>query len=169
MDYRKLLGVIFAILGIIFILYPQNSAIAVTWIAGIALIALGFGEIIDGFTLWSRITSTAGIKILLGILAILIGILFIYKIDALSFIVAFQFYIIAFILLFIGIMGLFVSPSAATKITSLLIIVIGIATIYLAALALAQPVYVAILVGIVFILEGLDLIIVGTVDNDLVA
>ena len=53
MDYRKLLGIIFIILGLLFIVYPMYSAAAVSWIAGICLIAFGFASIIDGFSVWS--------------------------------------------------------------------------------------------------------------------
>ena len=47
MDYRKLLGILFIILGFIFTIYPVYSAEAVSWIAGICLIAFGFASIID--------------------------------------------------------------------------------------------------------------------------
>ena len=38
MDYRKILGIIFIILGLLFVIYPLYSAEAVSWIAGICLI-----------------------------------------------------------------------------------------------------------------------------------
>ena len=97
MDYKKLLGILFILLGIIFAVYPIYSAQAVSWIAGICLIAFGFASIIDGFSLWSVMTHVSLINILLGICAILFGLLFFYQIDALSFLVAYQFFLIAFV------------------------------------------------------------------------
>ena len=67
MDYKKILGILFIIMGILFAVYPMYSAEAVSWIAGICLIAFGFASIIDGFSLWSMVTHTSIINILLGI------------------------------------------------------------------------------------------------------
>ena len=101
MTYKKVLGILFIILGFIFTIYPMYSAEAVSWIAGICLIAFGFASIIDGFSVWSMMTHVSAINILLGMFAMLLGLLFIYKIDALSFLVGYLFYLIAFILIFV--------------------------------------------------------------------
>ena len=105
MNLKRILGIIFIILGLLFIIYPFYSASAVSLIAGISLIAFGIAAIIDGFSLLSRMAHITLIEVLLGICSIMLGVLFIYSIDALSFIVGFQFYFIAFILIFIGIAG----------------------------------------------------------------
>lgn len=163
MDYMKVLGILFIILGLIFIVYPLYSAAAVSMIAGICLIAFGFAAIIDGFSVWSMMTHVSAINILLGICAILLGLLFIYKIDALSFIVSFQFYLIAFVMMFIGILGLITGIDALSKLTSVLIIILGIIAIFLAFYSIAQPLYAAILVGICLILEGISFFFTTTV------
>ena len=80
MDYRKILGILFMIMGLIFVVYPFYSAEAVSWIAGICLIAFGFASIIDGFSVWSMMAHVSILKILLGMCAMLFGLLFIYKI-----------------------------------------------------------------------------------------
>ena len=165
MDYKKLLGILFIILGLLFAVYPIYSAEAVSWIAGICLIAFGFASIIDGFSIWSMVTHTSIINILLGICAMLFGILFIYKIDALSFLVAYQFYLIAFILIFIGIFGLFVD-STISKVTSLLILIMGIIAIFMAAFSIAEPLYTAILVGICLIMEGITFIASDIIESN---
>ena len=154
MNYKTILGILFIILGLIFAVYPMYSAEAVSWIAGICLIAFGFASIIDGFSLWSMVTHTSIISILLGICAILLGILFIYKIDALSFLVAYQFYLIAFVLILIGIFGLF-TDSTISKVASVLILIMGIVAIFMAVFSIAEPLYTAILVGICLIMEGI--------------
>ncbi len=154
MNYKQILGIIFIILGLLFAVYPLYSAEAVSWIAGICLIAFGFASIIDGFSLWSIVSHFSIIDILLGICAILIGLLFIYKIDALSFIVAYQFYLIAFVLIFVGLIGLF-GGTTLSKIASLLILIMGVVAVFLAVFSLAEPLYTAILVGICLIMEGI--------------
>ncbi|WP_458456315.1 DUF308 domain-containing protein [Methanobrevibacter sp.] len=154
MNYKQILGILFLILGIIFVIYPLYSAEAVSWIAGICLIAFGFAAIIDGFSVWSIVTHVSAINILLGICAILLGILFIYKIDALSFIVAYQLYLIAFVMIFVGILGLLSGPTIS-KVTSVLILIMGIIAVFLAVYSISEPMYTAILVGICLIMEGI--------------
>ncbi|WP_405266023.1 DUF308 domain-containing protein [Methanobrevibacter sp.] len=155
MDLRKLLGIIFIILGLLFIVYPMYSAAAVSWITGICLIAFGFASIIDGFSVWSMMAHVSAIKILLGICAILFGILFIYEIDALSFLVGYIFYLIAFVMIFVGIAGIFFGFDSISRLTSVLILILGIVALFLAAFSIAQPLYTAILVGICLIMEGI--------------
>ena len=155
MDYKKLLGIIFIVLGLIFVFYPMVSSEAVSWIAGICLIAFGFSSIIDGFSILSMVTHISAIEILLGICAILLGILFIYEIDALSFILAFQFYLIAFVLVLFGLAGLVSPGPMLSKVISLLILIMGIIVIACAFYSITQPLYAAIFVGICLILEGI--------------
>ena len=166
MDVKKLLGIFFIILGIIFAVYPIYSAQAVSWIAGICLIAFGFASIIDGFSAWSMMAHVSLLDILLGICAILLGLLFIYKIDALSFLVAYHFYLIAFVLIFIGIFGIFFALDTLSRIVSVLVLILGIVTVYLAFASLAQPLYVAIIVGICLIMEGILFLASGVAESN---
>ena len=165
MDYRKLLGIIFIILGLIFVIYPVYSSVAVSWIAGICLITFGFASIIDGFSVWSRMTHVSAINILLGICAILFGLLFIYEIDALSFIVAYLFYLIAFVLIFFGIIGIVFGFDTLSRVTSVLILILGLIAVFLATYSIAQPLYVAILVGICLIMEGITFLASGIIES----
>lgn len=155
MDFRKIMGIIFIILGLIFAIYPVYSAEAVSWIAGICLICFGFASIIDGFSVWSMMAHVSLLNILLGIFAILLGLLFIYQIDALSFIVGYKFYFIAFVLILIGLFGIFFAIDTLSRIISVFIVILGFAGIYLAFFSIAQPLYVAIIVGICLIMEGI--------------
>jgi uncharacterized membrane protein HdeD (DUF308 family) len=165
MDYRKILGIIFIILGLIFAIYPMYSAEAVSWIAGICLIAFGFASIIDGFSVWSMMAHVSLLNILLGICAILFGILFIYRIDALSFIVGYLFYLVGFILILVGIFGIVFSFESISRLASVLILILGIVAVYLAFISLAQPLYVAIIVGICLIMEGIVFLTTGVAES----
>ena len=165
MDYRKILGIIFIILGLLFVVYPLYASAAVSWIAGICLIAFGFASIIDGFSVWSMMAHVSVIKILLGILAILLGILFIYEVSALSFLVGYMFYLIAFVMIFVGLMGIFAGEGAVSKLASLLIMILGFVAIFCAVYSIAQPLYTAILVGICLVLEGIVFLASGIMDS----
>ena len=166
MDYRKILGILFIIMGVIFTVYPLYSAEAVSWIAGICLIAFGFAAIIDAFSVWSIMAHVSLLNILLGMCAMLFGLLFIYRVDALSFLIAFQFYLIAFVLMFSGFFGIFFGPDTSSKLVSVLVLILGIVSVYLAAASLAQPLYVAIIVGICLILEGVLFLISGVAETN---
>ena len=166
MNYKTILGILFIILGLIFAVYPMYSAQAVSWIAGICLIAFGFASIIDGFSLWSVMTHVSLINILLGICAILFGLLFFYQIDALSFLVGFHFYLIAFVLIFAGISGIVFGSDTISRLASVLIVILGIVVVYLAFAAIASPLYVAIIVGICLIMEGILFLTSGIAETN---
>ena len=165
MDYRKILGFLFIILGLLFMIYPVYSAEAGSLIAGISLIAFGIASIIDGFSIFSVMTNFSAVNILLGICAILLGVLFIYEIDALSFIIGFQFYLIAFVLMFIGIVGMFKGIESLSRLASVLILILGIIAVFLASFSIAQPLYTAIIVGICLILYGITFLASSITEN----
>ena len=165
MDYRKILGFLFIILGLLFMIYPVYSAEAVSLIAGISLIAFGIASIIDGFSIFSMMTHFSAVNILLGICAILLGVLFIYEIDALSFIIGFQFYLIAFVLMFIGIVGMFKGIESLSRLASVLILILGIIAVFLASFSIAQPLYTAIIVGICLVLYGITFLASSITEN----
>ena len=165
MDYRKILGFLFIILGLLFMIYPVYSAEAVSLIAGISLIAFGIASIIDGFSIFSMMTHFSAVNILLGICAILLGVLFIYEIDALSFIIGFQFYLIAFVLMFVGIVGMFKGIESLSRLASVLILILGIIAVFLASFSIAQPLYTAIIVGICLILYGITFLASSITEN----
>ena len=154
MDYRKILGIIFIILGLIFVIYPFYSSEVVSLLVGFCLIVFGFAELINGFYTWVIMRSAGAIKILLAIILILFGILFIYKIDALSFLVGFKFYIIAIVMMIVGILGL-VSENMTSKIASALIFIMGIIAVFLAVYSIEDPLYATVLVGVCLILDGI--------------
>ena len=166
MDFKKILGIILIILGLIFAIYPMYSAHAVSWIAGICLICFGFASIINGFSVWSMMAHVSLIDILLGICAILFGLLFIYKIDALSFLVGYLFYLVAFVLIFVGIFGIFFALDTISRLSSVLIVILGFVVAYLAFASIAQPLYVAIIVGICLIMEGILFLASGIAENN---
>ena len=157
MNYKQILGIFFIILGILFAVFPIYTSIAVSILVGMCLIAFGFVTIVDGFSIWSQIAHVSAIKILLGIIAIIFGFLFIFYIDALSFLIGLQFYIVGFIMIIFGVAGLLSKMTNISTFTSILVLIIGIIAIALAVFSLNQPIYIAILIGIVLIIEGVNL------------
>ncbi|MBR0271505.1 MAG: DUF308 domain-containing protein [Methanobrevibacter sp.] len=158
MNIEKISGILFIILGLIFIIFPMFSAELVSVIVGVSLLFFGFASIINGFSVWNMLTHFSLVNIIIGIIAIIFGLLFIFAIDALSFLVGLQFYIIGFIMIFFGIVGL-IAESRLSKTTSVLILIFGIIAVALAVYSIAEPIYAAILIGACLIIQGLRLFI----------
>jgi uncharacterized membrane protein HdeD (DUF308 family) len=58
-----------------------------------------------------------------------------------------------------GITGLMSKTNRFSTFTSIMILLVGIAAIALAVFAINQPIYIAILIGVVLIIEGLTMIL----------
>lgn len=146
MEANKSSGLLSIVLGLIFLIFPILSSGLVSIMIGVSLVVLGIASIFGGFSAFN---------VIVGILAIIFGLLFIFQIDALSFLLGFQFYIIGIIMILLGITGLF--AQGMSKIASILIILLGIISFALGGLSLTNPLYAAILIGVCLIIQGVRL------------
>ena len=60
-----------------------------------------------------------------------------------------------------GIAGLISKNKTLSTFASILVLLMGILAIVLAVFSMAQPIYIAIILGIVLIIEGINLILFG--------
>ena len=153
MDNQKAAGIFFLVLGLIFILFPMFSIGLVSIIVGLSLVFFGISAAFMGYTLKDNKVVAIAI-ILIGIISIILGLLFMFYINAVSFLVAFQFYIVGFIMILFGITGLVSRASKISNFTSILVLLMGIVAIALAVFAGNNPLYLAIIIGVVLIIEG---------------
>lgn len=135
------------------------SAGLIQVIIGLSLILFGIFEIIMGSSLYNKMQNTSIIMIILGIISIILGMLFIFYINNLALIADFEFYIVGFIMIIFGITSLISVFHPFSKLTSVLILIIGIIIMALGVVAANQPIFIAILLGICLILEGISLIL----------
>lgn len=140
--------------GLIFIICPMFSSEVASAIVGLSLLFFGIASIVNAYSTLSVPTYFTTVNVILGIISIIFGILFIFFIDGLSFLVGFQFYIVGLIMIIFGILGL-ISESLLSKTTSALILIIGIVAIALAVFTVEQPIYAAILIGVCLLVEGI--------------
>jgi len=160
MGVHKGAGILAIILGLIFIVFPMFSAGLVSVIVGLSLLFFGISAAFLGLNM--RHDPNNGfsiISIIIGILAIIFGFLFIFYIDALSFLIGIQFYLVGFIMIIFGISGLISGMGKEFVFTSILSLILGIVAIALAAFSMAQPVYIAVIIGILLMVEGVILIL----------
>ena len=155
MDSRQCSGILIILLGLIFMFFPMFTSVLYSVIIGVSLLFLGIASIILGLEMRHENGAIGALIIILGIIGIILGILFAFYVDAVAVLVSIQFYIIGAIMLVVGISGLIIKEDTKGKITALLIILLGIASFFIAVYALAEPIYIAILVGIVLVLEGI--------------
>ena len=159
MTLEKTAGIITIIIGLIFILFPMFSSELVSIIVGLSLLFFGISAAFMGFNIGSHHRTYSIVAIAIGLLSIIFGFLFLFYIDALSFLIGLQFYIVGFIMIVFGITGLISKMTRVSTFSSVLVLLMGIVLIALAVFALNQPIYIAIVIGIVLIIEGIGLIL----------
>ncbi len=159
MEVNKGAGILSIVLGLIFILFPMFSSGLVSVIVGLSLLFFGISSVYLGYNMRNEFDLYSKTTIIIGIIAIIFGFLFIFYIDALSFLIAIQFYIVGFIMIIFGISGLISRMGPISTFTSILVLIMGVIAIALAAFSINQPVYIAIIIGIVLIIEGVALIL----------
>lgn len=160
MNINRGAGILSIILGLIFILFPMFSSELVSVIVGLSLLFFGISAAFMGWNLRDGINNTSGNMILIiGIIAVIFGFLFIFYIDALSFLIGIQFYLVGFIMIIFGIAGIFSRMNRFSTFTSIFVLLMGIVAIALAAFAMNQPIYIAIIIGVVLIVEGIMMIL----------
>ena len=159
MEVNKGAGILSIVLGLIFILFPMFSSGLVSVIVGLSLLFFGISSVYLGYNMRNEFDLYSKTTIIIGIIGIIFGFLFIFYIDALSFLIAIQFYIVGFIMIIFGISGLISRMGSISTFTSILVLIMGVIAIALAAFSINQPVYIAIIIGIVLIIEGVALIL----------
>jgi uncharacterized membrane protein HdeD (DUF308 family) len=147
MERNQISGILSIILGLIFIICPIFSTAALSILIGLSLVFFGIAIILSGFSAFN---------IIIGILAIIVGLVFTFNITALSVLFGLQFYVIGIILILAGIVGI-ISDSQISKIASVLIIILGIVSFALGGFSIDQPLFAAVLIGIALIIQGIRL------------
>jgi uncharacterized membrane protein HdeD (DUF308 family) len=155
-----LLGILAIILGLLVIIFPLFSVFTVSVIAGIGILFLGIWLLIQSFAVWEGSKGTSIVYLILGILAIIVGIGLFGNILAFSFLVSLWLYIAGFFLILSGIMSLFAKAGMAGKGSGALGIILGILYMVLAAYAW-NPYYLALLIGIWLIVDGIALFFIN--------
>lgn len=157
MFVNRIAGILSIVIGLIFILFPIFSTGLVSLIVGLSLLFFGISSLFMGWNMRKEYDLYPKVSIIIGIIAIIFGFIFIFYIEALPFLVAIQFYIVGFIMIIFGISGLLSKMTKISTFTSVLVLIMGIVAIALAVFTAEQPIYIAIIIGIVLIIEGINL------------
>ena len=158
-----LLGILAIILGLLVMVFPLFSVFTASVIAGIGILFLGIWFLIQSFGVWESNKGASIANLILGVLAIVVGIGLFGNILAFSFLVSLWLYIAGFFLIISGIMSLFAKEGTMGKGSGALGVILGILYIILAAYAW-NPLYLALLIGIWLIVDGIALFFISPAD-----
>lgn len=163
MTNNSLLGILAIILGILVMVFPLFSVFTVSVLAGLTVLLIGIWLLSLGFHAWGASKGMGIAYLILGILAIFVGLALFGNILALSFLASFWFYFGGFFLIIAGIMGFFAREHTVHKGSNALLVIMGILYIILGAYAL-DPYYLAIIIGIGLVIDGFVLLFVNPAD-----
>ncbi|MCK9151917.1 DUF308 domain-containing protein [Methanobacterium alcaliphilum] len=149
-----LLGIVAIILGLIVLAFPLLGVFTASAIAGIGIMALGIWLFIQSFETWKNSKAGSIALLILGIIALMIGLALFGHIMIFSFLASFWFYFAGFFLLITGFFSLFAGKDTTEKGVGIFGIVLGILYIILGTYAW-NPLYLGFLIGIYFIFSGI--------------
>ncbi|KZX17376.1 hypothetical protein MBCUT_02440 [Methanobrevibacter cuticularis] len=155
MENKSIIGVLAVIFGILIIVFPFTSQIVFAVIAGIGIVVFGVYLLVMGASFWSLSKAASVAYVILGILALILGLMLLGNAFLFDLLVSFYLYVTGFLLLFTGFIGLFSRAHVVTKGSAALMGILGILTIVLGYFALLSPVYVAIIIGVSLIVDGI--------------
>lgn len=158
-----LLGILAIILGLLVIAFPLFSVFTASVLAGFAIIFLGIWLLAQSFGTWGASKAASISFLILGLIAIVCGIGLFGSIVAFSVLASFWLYFAGFFLIISGIMSFFVKEGTAGKGIGGIGVILGILYIILASYAW-NPYYLAFLIGIWLIIDGVTLFFIGPSD-----
>ena len=144
MNMEKILGLLYIIFGLLFVIYPIFSSALISMIIGFSLVCFGLSSISMGIV-FTEMPLYKYLTIMLGIIAIIFGIMFMFFLNAVPFLVSLQFYIVGFLMIIYGLVGIIFLDDKVYRIISGIGLILGILTVILAAFLAAQPIVIAVI------------------------
>ncbi len=158
-----LLGILAIILGILVIAFPLFSVFTASVLAGFAIILLGVWLLAQSFGMWDASKGASVAYLIFGLIAIIGGIGLFGSVLVFSFLVSLWLYFAGIFLIISGIMSFFVKPGTLGKGVGAFGIILGILYMILASYAW-NPYYLAFLIGIWLIFDGITLFFINPSD-----
>ncbi|MDR0900707.1 MAG: DUF308 domain-containing protein [Methanobrevibacter sp.] len=158
MENKSIIGILAVILGILILVFPFISVEVLSIATGLAILLLGIFWIIKSVQLWSTSKAQTVCYIILGLFAIILGIILVGNIPFFDVVMSFTLYIIGFLLVLGGLVGLLTTNATLSKGSGALFTILGIIIIAFGYLSLTNPLYIAIIIALALIVEGLILI-----------
>jgi membrane protein HdeD len=151
---NTLIGILAIILGLIVIVFPLVSVLTFSVLMGLGIIFLGIWFFTQSFHVWEKNLAAGIADLLLGIIAILFGIVFLGDVRAFEFLTFLAIYIVGLFLIIAGLMALFSGKDLKARVIGILGIIFGI-LYFILGMYVANPLFLAIIIGAFLILAGI--------------
>ena len=122
------------IVGLLLVIYPMVSSAFLSIIIGFSLVCFGMAAVCMGFVFTEDSTYSL-LSIIVGITSLILGMIFMFFLNALPFLVSLQFYIVGFLMIFYGILGIIYLDDKSYIALSVIGLILGILNIVLAVFA----------------------------------
>jgi len=149
-----LIGILAIILGLVVIAFPLISVLTFSVLMGIGIIFLGIWFFSQGFHVWEKNLAAGIADLLLGIIAVLFGIVFLGDVPAFEFLTFLGLYIVGLFLIIAGLMALFSGKDLKARGIGVLGIIFGI-LYFVLGVYVANPFFLAVIIGAFLILAGI--------------
>jgi len=164
MDNKTIVGILAIVFGLLILIFPFVSQVVLSVMAGIGILILGIYFLIAGANMWSFTKAGSIVYIIIGFLGMLTGIMLLGNVLLFGVLIGLYLYITGFMLLFAGLVGVLTRSSMMSRASAALMLILGIITVVLGYFALLSPIYVAIILGVSLIIDGIA-IAMGTYDE----
>ncbi|MDR0900706.1 MAG: DUF308 domain-containing protein [Methanobrevibacter sp.] len=162
MENKAVIGILAIILGILILFFPFSSQLALSVVVGIGILILGIHLLVVGANFWVISKGASIAYVILGIISIILGFMLLGNILLFDLLFGLYLYIVGFVMMVAGIIGLVSRAVPITKGSAGMMLILGLLTLILGVFAIEDPLYVAIILGIALIIDG---IAIATVDK----
>ncbi|AXV38123.1 MAG: DUF308 domain-containing protein [Methanobacteriaceae archaeon] len=155
---NKLFGILAIILGLIVIAFPIAGVVAASILTGFIILLIGIWLLLAGINVWSDSKAAAALNLIVGIIALVIGVDLLLNILLFSFLAGFLLYLAGIFLIISGIVSLFARERKYALWGGVISIILGILYIILGTYAF-DPLYLGILIGLWLVINGIFLFV----------
>jgi membrane protein HdeD len=150
---KNTLAIVLIILGIIVLAFPLLGLVPISILTGLGVAFLGIGLILAGFSDRVESSGLGLLEIVLGIIALVLGLGFILNPGLFSFVAGLIVYMAGLFLIIVGIVALF-TKAGGSRWNGVVAIIIGL--IYLIfGYFISNPFYLGILIGLWLLITGI--------------
>ncbi|MBI5458477.1 DUF308 domain-containing protein [Methanobacterium sp.] len=158
---NTLIGILAIILGLVVIAFPLVSVLTFSVLMGLGIIFLGIWFLVQSFHIWEKNLAAGIADLLLGIIAILFGIVFLGDVPAFEFLTFLGLYIVGIFLIITGLMSLVSGKDLKARGIGIMGIIFGI-LYFILGVYVANPFFLAVIIGAFLILAGIMEIFIKT-------
>jgi membrane protein HdeD len=150
---KNVMALILIVLGLIILVCPMLGLVPLSWITGFTVIIVGLGLLVAGISEMGESKGAGIAGIILGIIALILGIGFIVNPGLFSWLVGFIVWVVGLFLVIAGIIGI-ISKAGGSRWNGVIAFIFGIIYLIVGNL-IADPVILGALIGLWLLVTGI--------------